>query len=485
MKSKTISNYLYNTMYQILVIILPFVTAPYIARVLGADGIGSYAYTYSIASYFVLFILLGLNNYGNRCCAQIQDNKEELSKAFINIYVTQFLRGILCVLIYILYVIYIAKYKSLALCQGLYVLSGIFDISWFFFGIEKFKLTAIRSSVIKLLCVLSIFIFVKDANDVNIYIMIIALSFLLNHIVLWWFLRREIIFIKPTINECKKHIIPTFMLFVPVIAISLYKIMDKIMLGYMSNMVQTGYYENSEKVISIPMSLITSLGVVMLPRMSKLVAEKSEDESKKLIERSMFFTLIVGSAMAFGIAAIATPFSILFYGIDFVNCGIIISILSPTILFISWANVLRTQVLLPHGMDNQYTITVLGGAVINIIINWLLIPKYGAIGAAIGTLVAEFGVALWQTLFLKDRVDIGVYLRQGLPFVVIGAVMYICVTSIGLITFQQLWVKLIIQIIAGVIVYCVFVIIYMKSCNRKWLIHIVKDLIKKRNMDEA
>lgn len=474
MKTNTKVNFIYNSIYQLLLIILPLLTAPYVSRILGAEGVGIYAYTYSIAGYFVLFEMLGVKNYGNRSCARVQGDKGELGKTFVNIYALQIIVSVILMITYLIYSICFSKYRNEAIFQILYVLSGAIDISWFFFGIEKFKTTAIRSTIIKIISVVLIFTLVKDKNDVPIYILIIGGSALINQIVLWPFLKNEIILCSPTFSEIKKHIVPNLVLFIPVVAVSLYKIMDKIMIGNISTMVETGIYENSEKIIGIPMSLITSLGTVMLPRMSNLIANKEYDESKRLMSKSMYFVVMMGSAMAFGIASIAKSFAVMFYGEEFAGCGIVTLTLAPTILFICWANVIRTQYLLPSGMDKPYIVTVFSGAIVNLFTNFFLIPRLGAFGAALGTLAAEITVCVLQTLYVRKSLPINEYLKSGVPFIIIGLIMYIAVKLIdSTLSINNLIISILIQILVGGMVYVICTVCYLYKNNKEFLTSLV------------
>ena len=467
MKSKAITNYIYNSFYQILTIILPLITAPYIARILGAEGTGIYSYTYSIAGYYVLFEMLGVKNYGSRCCAEVQDNKKELGKVFVNIYATQFLVSCVFIAIYVVYACNMAVYKTAALFQLFYVISGMADISWFFFGIEKFKMTTIRSTVIKLISIVLIFAFVKDANDTGIYICIISASMLASQVALWPFLKNEIEWCKPDWSEMKKHLVPNLVLFIPVVAVSLYKIMDKIMLGKISTMSQTGFYENAEKIINIPMSLITSLGTVMLPRMSNLAATGEVEKSKDIIHKSMVFVMLLGSAMTFGIMGIANSFVPLFYGDEFVECINVVVILAPTIFIISWANVIRTQYLLPNKMDKLYILTVYMGAVVNIILNLCFIPVYGAAGAAIGTLVAEVAVAVLQTFYVRKHLPVMLYMKEGALCICLGGGMYVGVKLLEKIPeISDIW-TILLQIGIGGVLYCGILVLYLYKTKRE------------------
>lgn len=184
-KTSIKKNFMYQMIYQILIIILPFVTSPYIARVIGAEGLGTYSYSYSIAYYFVLFSMLGLSNYGNRIIAQNRESQDKLNEVFSNVLAIHMLFSFGCFIIYCIYAFFVAKERVYAIIQTAYVLSGIFDISWFYFGIEKFKLTVTRNTIIKILNVICVFTFVKQPSDLWKYCIIMAFGMLISQITLW------------------------------------------------------------------------------------------------------------------------------------------------------------------------------------------------------------------------------------------------------------------------------------------------------------
>ena len=240
-------NYLYNSIYQILNIFLPLLTAPYVARVLGAENVGIYSYTYSIANYFVIFAMLGIANYGSRSCARARNSKESLSKTFFSIYALQGTLGGFLAVAYILVAVLGLK-NPFFLYQIPMVLSGFLDISWFFSGIEKFKLIVNRNIVVRLASAALVFLFVKKENDLWIYILILSLSTMIGQILLWFEVRKYVFYYRPTFQDVKPHIVPNLTLFIPVIAVNLYKYMDKIMLGAMAMVEQVGLYEYAEKL---------------------------------------------------------------------------------------------------------------------------------------------------------------------------------------------------------------------------------------------
>lgn len=470
-------NFTYNIVYQILILIIPLITAPYISRVIGAEGQGIYSYTYSIAQYFVLFAMLGLNNYGNRTIAKIRDDKEKLSKEFWSIYGLQIITTTIMLILYITYIIFLdSSYKLYNTIQLVYVFSAMFDINWFFFGMEKFKLTVIRNTIIKILSACSIFIFVKSKNDLVLYMLIMVGAPLISQLSLWTFLRKYIFFVKPTWNSIKKHIKPNAILFVPVIAVSIYKMMDKIMLGNMSNISNVGYYENAEKIINIPNSIITALGTVMLPRMSNLVANGNNTKIEQYINKSMKFILFLSVPIAFGLIAIGKNFAPLFFGENFVKTGEIIQYLAITLVFISWANVIRTQYLIPNEKDKSYIISVFLGAIINFVINSLLIPKYNAIGAAIGTIFAEMVVMIYQTYTVRKELSIKKYFKYLLKFLVSALIMYLIIIQFERII-ENKYILIFTQIMLGALIYF--------TINYKYILENIKEIIHKKRKIEG
>lgn len=419
-------NFLYNAVYQLLLIILPLITTPYISRVLGADGIGVYSYTYTVANYFMLVAMLGVKNYGNRSIAAVRDDPDTLAKTFWEIYGLQAICSVAALAVYLWAALMLEPHDRLVfLIQGIYVLSGLLDISWLFFGLEKFKLTVSRNIAVKLISLGCIFLFVRTEADLWKYTLIMALGALFSQSYLWLYVRRAVGSHRPALRRVFSHLRAELILFVPVIAVSLYKMMDKIMLRQMTDFTQVGYYESSEKILNIPTGIITALGTVMLPRMANLAAKAAQEESRRYIRNSMCFAMFLACGMAFGIAGIAPVLVPVFLGEEYLYCIDLLKILSPTVLFIAWANVIRTQYLIPNLHDRSYIISVVLGAVVNLIVNFLLIPKLAANGAAIGTVCAEAAVCICQTLMVRKPLPIGRYLLDCLPFLLLGCGMYV------------------------------------------------------------
>lgn len=472
-------NFLYNVLYQILLVILPLITAPYISRTLGATAVGVYSYTYSVAYYFLLIAMLGIGNHGNRSIAAVRDDRKKLNKTFSSIYSLQVITFSIAILAYAIYlVLFVKDNRLIVLLQLVYVTSGLFDIGWLFFGLEQFKLTVARNTLIKISTVVLMFVFVHKPSDLWKYTLIMSAGTLFSQAYLWLYVKKYVSFEKCSVKEITSNIKPVLILFIPVLAYSIYKVMDKIMLGNMSSYDQVGFYNNAEKIINIPMGIITALGTVMLPRMSNIVANGDKKRVDDYIRISAKLVTLLSSAIAFGLMGVSSVLAPVFFGDEFIACGEIIRLLSVTVFFIAWANVIRTQYLIPNKRDSIYLTSTMVGAILNLIINWVLIPKYQANGAAFGTIVAEFSVMLVQMVAVKNELPMRKYIMSYSPILIIGLIMAVLVDRIGI----KLGVSvstLAIQILAGGFFFCIATIAYLRISNDEmWRLGL--DSIKRR-----
>ena len=468
-------NFIYNVMYQILILIIPLITAPYLSRVVGSEGIGIFSYTYSIVYYFMLLTLLGVNNYGNREIAKVRDSKKELSKTFWSIYSFQILMGTLMLIIYIAYLLlFNIDYKLLSFIEIIYILSAILDINWFFYGMEEFKKTITRNTILKIGTLFLIFIFVKKSTDLWKYTLIMASMTLLSQLILWFFMKGKIDFVKIKIKDIKKHIKPNIILFIPVIAVSIYKIMDKVMLGSLTNINEVGFYENAEKIINIPITIIATLGTVMLPRITNMISNGQKKEVDKYINKSIEFVMFLSRAMCIGLICVGYDFAPVFFGKEFQKTGILIVLLSITLPFISFANVIRTQYLIPFGKDKVYMKSVIYGAISNFIMNLIFIPKFESIGACIGTITAEIFVMLYQFYYMRKEYKFGNLFKTIIPFILTSIIMFEVIYPLNYLIPNKI-IKILVQVLVGVIIYFIFNFKYINSLvNIKKILHLKK-----------
>lgn len=485
-KTNIAENFVYNIIYQILSIIVPLITSPYLARILGVENIGINSWTYSIVFYFMILAVLGVNNYGNRTIASVRESKEKLSKSFCSIYVCQLFMSTIMVVFYILYVIFLAeKYKMIALLQVFFILANAVDITWFFYGIENFKVTVGRNILVKIGSLVFIFLFVKSPNDLWKYTLINSSSMFIGQLIIWPYILKEVKIKCPSFNEIKIHIKPILILFVPILAISIFANMDKYMIGIFSNITQSGYYENADKIIGIPKAFITALGTVMLPRTAYLIANGQEEKSKTYIGNTMLFTIITASAFVFGMAAVSDVFSIWFWGEEFKECGKLIAYMSPAIIFSVFGNVVRTQYLIPRSKDKEYTISLIIGAIVNFSINYFTIPKMGALGAVLGTLISEIIMTLLQSLFVIKELPIKTYIKDGFVFLIIGFAMFLEIILIKNII-SGFKFKLIILIFLGASTYITLILLYFKLSTKdsiKEILFIIKSKLRANKLE--
>ena len=424
-------NFAYQSIYQVANIILPLVTSPYVARVLGAKGIGVYSYTYAIAYYFSLVALLGIANHGNRVIAGVRDNKEKLTKTFSELLSVHCVIAFIAVVAYYIYFLFFVKEDFLpAFIQGIWVLASFFDVSWFFFGLEKFKLTVTINLIVKVVTTISVFLFVQQPQDTWLYCLIMAVGSLISQLVLWPYIKQYFNFKLVTWKGMQNHITPLLTLFIPAIAVSLYKYMDKIMLGMLTTKVQVGFFENAERAINIPISIIASFGTVMLPKMSNLAIKGDTDE--------------------------------------FIASGSLIQTLSISIIFVAFANIIRMQYLIPKRLDVPYIISIFAGAIINLITNAILISRFAALGAAIGTAVAEFTVCAVQAFYVRKQLDIKQYISKTLLFCAFGLFMATIVFAVGEYIPSRA-VGLLVQISIGAVIYTVCSLCYFRKTQNQYI----------------
>lgn len=471
-------NYIYSVLYSILSMILPVVTAPYVARVIGAKGLGIYSYNYTIVGYFATFALLGINFYGNRTIAKIRDDFQECSKAFSEIYIMQLITSISMIILYVVYImIFVKDNLGIALIMAIVILSPSISVNWFFNGLEMFKITVIRNLVIKILTVVCTFVFVKSANDLWKYALILSLGTFFSEGYLILLIRKYVNFSMPKVENILIHFKPNMVLFIPILAVSVYRSMDKLMIKWITDYVQVGFYTNAEKIINICIACITSLGQVMLPKMTNLLSNGKIDHFKSLFNKSLKFVSLISIAMTFGIISVCDVFVPVFFGDGYEACIPILKLLSINIILLAWGNVLKSEYLIPKEKDKLYIISVVIGAIVNFIINLLLISKWGSIGAVIGTICAELVSLIVIIIWIGKDISLKNNLIECLPFVAIGIIMYVGTRIVGIFEFANS-IMLIIQVFTGIIIFSLLTILYWHIKQDEFE-DIVLDIIKK------
>ena len=454
-----------QTIFQILNTFIPLITSPYLSRVLAAEKLGIFSYTQSVVNYFTLFAMLGGINYGTRAIAACKGDIKQRSATFWSIYLLQFTISLLALTSYLLYTYFYVKENLLiAMIQGLYILVSLTDVTWLYFGIENFETTVKINITVRVISVLSILLLVKSPEDLWIYTAIMPGSFLVSNIFLWLNLKKYIDFNElknVVLRDVLKHIEPNLILFIPLLGMSVYHVMDKTMLGALSTYEETGFYYNADKVINIPMGIITGIGTVMLPRVTVVVNSGDRKGSEYLFRTTIEIIVILSSAMTFGIASISEKFVPLFFGNGFESCVFLITVLSPVLIIKGLSYISRMQYLIPHSKEKIFIESVFIGAIFNFIINLVLIPKIAALGAVFGTLFAELIACIWQYMRMGKYIKVGNVIFKSLVYIIFGGIMYAFVYNILKNISNNLY-AVIVGIIVGFIIYSLLCIIYWK-----------------------
>lgn len=460
-KKKSIAkNYFYNIGYQILILILPLITTPYVSRILGPDGVGRYGLTNSISQYFVLFGCVGLNLYGQREIAYHQTDTEKKSVIFFELLLIRLIAMSVSIVIFWLSVCQDNKYSSLYRIELFELVAALLDITWFFQGMEEFKKIVIRNSIVKLSGVLLIFLLVKSENDTTKYTAILVLTVLIGNILMWLYLPQYIQRVEKKNLNVSKHIKPALLLFIPQIATSVYNVLDKSMIGLITESdAEVAYYEQAQKIIKIALAMPVAVGTVMLPRMASLHGKGNSQEIKNYIQLSMRFVCMLTFPLCFGIIGIAKDFVPWFYGAGFDKVYDNLLMIAPIIILVGISNVLGVQYLLPINRQKDYTKSVIIGTTVNFTLNALLIPSLFSIGAAVGSIIAEGAVTITQIFLLKNEFSIKQFLNDTYKYIFGSFIMIIPVFLYSLYIGKPSAIHTVIEICIGVLTYSSYLLI--------------------------
>jgi len=476
--NKVTANYLYNVAYQVLTFLTPIITAPHLARVLGAENLGIYNYTYSIVYWFILFGTMGISLYGSKEIARVSDNREKLSKKFSEIFCLQLLCMFGSILIfYLIFLMFNFKYKIVFLLQGATLIPSALEITWLYIGLEDFRKTTIRGFLIKILIVLGIIFLIKDKSDLNFYIVFLAISNTVGSLMIWKGIKKILDFKIPKIKDIVPHFKENFILFIPQIASSIYSVFDQTMIGFLySDVSEVGFYSQAHKLVNMVLFVVTTIGAVMLPNIVKKRKQNDDNKVKEVTNLTFKIALFLSIPMAIGFSVVAPYFIPWFLPLEFEKVAYIICFLSPLIVFISITNVFGLQFLIPMDKAKKYTISVTSGCFVNLILNMCLIGRFGAYGAATASCITELAVLLMQYYYVRKDFYFHGIIKKVFKYLSVALVMGSLVYIIGFVMGVGL-VTNIIQVIVGIIVY-VGLLYVLKDNVEMFLLGKVKDLLK-------
>jgi O-antigen/teichoic acid export membrane protein len=389
-------NFILSTAYQIILVIVPLITAPYIARVLGPSGEGIYSYTNSIELYFAMVAELGTMSYGAREIARARDNPEERTHIFWEIEILTIITTCIMLGCWAVFIACSSQYRILYIILSLNILNCLFDVSWFFAGMEQFQYTVAINTIFKVLGTIALFLFVKDEGDLALYTLIMNLTTLLGTMTMWIALPKFLVRVKLGNLHLKKHLKETLVYFLPSVATSIYVYLDKTLLGVITkDSMQNGYYEAATKVVNLLKAVtFTSINSVVGSRISYLFAEEKYDEIHRRINDSMDYILFLGTGIFFGLLGVSENFVPWFFGDKYLPTVRILQCLSPLVLIIGISSCISIQYYTPAGLRKKSAVYVIIGASLNLILNLLFIPRWKSEGAAIASVAAELTIAV-------------------------------------------------------------------------------------------
>ncbi len=459
MGSSIKKNYIYNVSFQIFSLIIPFITAPYVARVLGADGEGTYSYVNSIATFFSLIAALGISSYGMREVSRARDDRHMSSRLFWELSIIRYASTAICLLLYLGYSLLSGGDMRVYLACSLVILSVGVDSNWYFQAMEQFKTLMVRNFAVKLTGILCIFLFVRDRDDLLLYILIQGGGMFLSNVLLRAQLIHRVEKIPFRRLRFRHHIRETMVYFIPTIATSIYTVLDRAMLGMINgDMAANGYYERAHKIINMVMTVITSLNVVVGVRTSYLFAQNKRREIRHHIHDTFRFMYMVSFPLAAGLCACAPTFVPWFYGKDSETVVPLLVLFAPLLFVIGTSNVLGTLYLTPSGQRARSNRAIIAGAVCNFLLNLVLIPFLKVFGAVVASLCAETVISFLYLRYSCRFISVARILYTGARYLILSAIMFVPTYLLGRVLPGGVGTTLL-QIAVGVTVYALSLIV--------------------------
>lgn len=443
-----------STLYQILLIILPIVTAPYIARVLGPDQSGVYDYTTSIMTYFAMFAALGTASYGVREIARVRDDAAMRSKLFWEIELMTVMTSSACIVVWFIFIALTPQYKTIYLVLTMGLLSTMFDISWFFAGMEQFKYTVTKNAACKLIGVILMFLFVKKQEDLLLYVIIIISSTMIGNLSMWLYVPRFVEKVDFRTLTFRKHFHETLIYFVPTVATSVYTVLDRTLIGVITkNKAENGCYHYAMQIVNMMKALtFSSLNMVLGSRLSFLFAEKKYDEIKQKIADSTNYILFMGIGICFGMIGVAKRFVPVFLGAGYDRVVTMLILMSPIVIIIGISNCLGSQYYTPAGYRKLSARYIIIGAVVNLLLNLVLIPKFWGYGAIVASLIAEGAITVLYLKNCNGYLRVSTIIKDSWKKLIAGLIMLIVIKVLDGIISSDI-VALFVEVAVGFTVY--------------------------------
>lgn len=456
MKGKSIKkNVVLNSIKTLMSLVFPLITFPYASRVLSPSGIGKVNFASSNIQYFTMIATLGVTGYGIREASKLRDNRVKLTKFVKEVFLINVISTVISYLLLLVSMFLIPKlsgYRLLLCVSGTVILFTTLGMDWLYSAMEDFYYITVRSIVFQLISIGLLFAFVRTKDDVVKYAAIIAFSNVGSNILNFIHSCKYIEWKQHITFELKRHMRPIFTLFAVAVTSSIYTMLDTTMLGFLTSDWETGIYTAATKVNRLTVSLVTSIGTVFLPRLSYYYGEKSNEKFTELAYKSVSLILLLSAPSIIGLEILSRPVILLLSGKDYLSAVPAMRMMNPIIMIVGLSNFTGVQLFLTVGKEKWTLYSDVLGAVVNFSLNYLLIPRYGALGAALASVCAESSVTISQLVLARPYIRIKPIIKDIIYYFSLSAVMGVAVLFTYRL-FSNFLLQLIIPIIVGVFAY--------------------------------
>ena len=473
MQEKKISiNIFYNILNQIVSFIVPLILSPYVARVLSAELIGDYSYALANSSYFVLIEALGFSLYGMLKVSANRADKNYISTLFKEIMIAKFFLMVICIIVYTISFVWTSSdNKILCAIMIMNIISTGIDSTWFLMGMEDFKTTALRNIAVRLVNIVLIIILVKSEKDFLIYAIIMQLSNVISYIVVFPTVKKYIISSKVSFKNILKHTIKSLIYFVPGIVNTIFTSADKTVLGAFANSYEVGVYEQASKICSLCGSVINSISNVVMPRVTYLNHNASNEKSKKFMFKTLHYASVVAIAVTVGIICISDEFVPLFFGLGYEKSAVLLKILAFNVLMSILANYIGQQCLISNDKQNQYNIAISVGAILNVILNLFMVERLQSVGVSVASVVSS-GVLFWVVLiFSREIISLKNIIQMDWKAIISAIIMFV---TIYWLSFDNLFITLVVKVVVGAAVYITILAILREEIIQEGFSNIIR-----------
>lgn len=477
-------NYIFNLLYEVVVVIYPLIITPYLSRVLLPSGIGIKSYTYAIMTYFYYFGMLGIDIYGQKEIARYKDDMEKKSQLFFELLILKGITMFIAILGFVFAVLFTplgTEYKIYFLCWLPFLFDAMIGVKWYLTGINYFKQLSLINIVIKVASIFAIYFFIKQESDLFLYILILGFVPLLSDFISYYFVFKTVKKVKINFSNFKYLLKETFVYFIPAIATALYSTIDKAMITNLVGEEENGFYEQAHKMITLCTTIATALFTVLRTACSSLANDElRRKEYRLLLNEYLKMTALIVFPLSFGLLAISRDFVPLFFGDKYLASTSILMILCPLIIIISITQFINSAIIIPKNLTLKMNGLYFLCAGINIILNLFLIPARGAVGAAIASVISETFLMFCFMGMSRRELGIKTVIFSCIRYFIFSAFMAGIVILFSYFVHLQDVFKVMIEILIGMISYLILLIVTKDSCFTQLWSEFKKILIRKR-----